>query len=205
METSQDLGLYFNLKILNILENQTFDINSEKNIEINTFLEENDINNSVYFILNKEENNLYLLKNHISLAEEHILISCIKKSSHKYELFKIIPMEIDLSLNILNSIIWKALYYMLNNNEIYYLKENDCINIGCLNYFVKEIHISSKLENDSEKKHSSFFNLSPTYIKKEECPICKESLIKLCQCDEYEHFSFINLLNIGYPISYDIL
>ena len=145
METSQDIGLYFNLKILNILENQTFDINSEKNIEINTFLDEKDLyNNTVYFIINKKENKLNLLKNQASLTKEHILISSIIKKhlSHKFELFVVVPKQINLSLNILNNKIWKALDCE-NNSEIYCLKENDCINIGYLDYFVKEIHISN--------------------------------------------------------------
>ena len=195
MNKKNTYGLYLNLKILNTSQNQTFDINSE-NKEINTFLDQFNEINSGYLVL-KEEKELILLQEQANFSNNNeIIISRIKKNNNnqRFELVLGFPRNrLALTLNtldILNGKLWKALEYG-NNNETYYLKENDLVNIGCLDYIIKEIHIRNGPKDDSTIKNSPIFNISPDYIKTNQCLNCKKSLIKLCKCEEYEHFSFI--------------
>lgn len=97
------------------------------------------------------------------------------------------------NINLINNNIWYVVNSEdkngVNENDDYYLSENDIIKFGKVKYIVKEIHFENKsFNNDNNVK---IFNTN--YICKEhkECEYCKGLMVRLCDCKEFEHFQCI--------------
>ena len=101
------------------------------------------------------------------------------------------------NISILDEFFWKVLNSD-NPNDDYYLRENDILKFGYIKYFVREIHIENKKNEDKQKR---IFNLIPECsdykICNEQCQYkCKEhgnehvncnKEYRLCKCEKYQH------------------
>ena len=90
----------------------------------------------------------------------------------------------------------KKLWFIINselsefdsiNNEDYFLEENDIIKFGFKKYIISKIN-RLNIEN---KPKMDVFNLIPECKGIKKCEGCGKLMVRLCRCEEYNHFDEI--------------
>ena len=199
MEKIVDKILYLNMKLFYSSPSNKM-IHIKNSIEFNTFIEKS----SFVTISNKNEIKAY--KNQADLTDK-ILFS-VKIDKNKIILTKILVNNLELTIDNINRID-DLIFRVINSDDYIHLKEKDIINFGGLTYIVQKININKadnsnnkkKVDNKEDKDYKenennegnrSILKFYPNDIKSKSCDICSKKLVKLCNCETYEHLDFIN-------------
>ena len=201
---NQQYGLY--LKIFVCDNKSLFTSNPKKFVCKYSILETKDN----YLVLKKDHKSFANLEQYILEREENLIFNIKKKEKsfiikHMYD--KNILVSLDkyfLNINNMNFRLWKSIIKyedekIINDknkyNYIFELNENSIIRLGNAKLILREFHISGKNEKRIEKKN----NIFTIKLKNEKNKICVECgqgflgsddpLVKLCNCNEYIHFS----------------
>ena len=201
---NQQYGLY--LKIFVCDNRSLFTSNPKKFVCKYSILEAKDN----YLVLKKDHKSFANLEQYILEREENLIFNIIKKGKsfiikHMYD--KNILVSLDkyfLNINNMNFRLWKSIIKyedekIINDknkcNYIFELNENSIIRLGNAKLILREFHIFGKNEKRIEKKN----NIFTIKLKNEKNKICVECgrgflgsddpLVKLCNCNEYIHFS----------------
>ncbi len=105
------------------------------------------------------------------------------------------------NISILDEFFWKVLNSD-NPNDDYYLRENDILKFGYIKYFVREIHIENKKNEDKQKQIFNLITTCSEYkICNEQCEYkCNEKgnehancnkEYRLCKCEKYQHIDIM--------------
>ena len=152
----EKLGLYLDFKTYTNKERSIYDFSSKETYEINTLIE------NATFIVRRDKNFIRVdmqseIQKHMG---EELLFKVRIKNNDIFMLEnpvpnKNIPLTID-NINNLNNKIWFVLNSnnpkLENENEDYYLCENDVIRMGNIKFMVKEFHIEDIKEKDEKIK-----------------------------------------------------
>lgn len=149
------LGLYLDFKTYTKNEKSLYDFSSDETNEIDTFIEKGT------FIVRKDKSfiRVDMQSNIQKTMGEELLFKVRIKNNNIFMLEnpvpnKNIPLTID-NIDNINNKIWLVLNSnnpkLGNENEDYYLCENDVIRMGNIKFIVKELHIEGKKE-EKEKK-----------------------------------------------------
>ena len=170
-----------------------FDYSSSKNKCFNIF----DRKKQKKFIVRTENNNIKWIKQHAHKSDgEEILFIINYSEAFKIENLTKKNLEPnEKNINLINNDLW----YIINSedskglngneNEDYYLSENDILKFGKVKYIVKEIHIENKNYNNNAK--NKFFNTNNICKEHKYCEFCKDLMVRFCNCKEFEHFNCI--------------
>ena len=170
-----------------------FDYSSSKNKCFNIF----DRKKQKIFIVRTENNNIKWIKQHAHKSDgEEILFIINYSEAFKIENLTKKNLEPnEKNINLINNDLW----YIINSedskglngneNEDYYLSENDILKFGKVKYIVKEIHIENKNYNNNAK--NKFFNTNNICKEHKYCEFCKDLMVRFCNCKEFEHFNCI--------------
>ena len=184
-------GVWMNMKtyLKNIVG--IFDYSSSKNNCCNVLIKKN-------YIVRTENNKIKYYKQHkeISKVEKILFIINYRKDNLKIEkgYFNLNLEQNEEEINSINNYIWYVINSVDNNdineNEDYYLSENNILKFGKVKYIVKEIHIENN-KNININNNKKIFDLNHICKAHKYCEFCKGLMIKFYEYDEFEHFNCI--------------
>ena len=199
-QDKKDLGIFLNLKTRIKSTSEIFDYSSDKNNNLNTF-----INEKTY--LYRSENNIIKgYKDQGSSSKDDQLLFIIRSTnkSNKFyidnSVFNFISLEkLRNTKNYLWYVINSESEKINNPNKNYYLTEGDIIKIGRVKYFVKKIFIKKKEKEKEEERINNYKKnqdernkyIIPECKEYKKCDFCNEILFHLCKCKEYQHINCI--------------
>ena len=98
-------------------------------------------------------------------------------------------------INSINDYIWYVINSVesngINENEDYYLSENDILKFGKVKYIVKEIHIEKQTNNINNNNNAKIFETNHICKEYKDCKFCGDLMVRLCKCKDYEHIKCI--------------
>jgi len=184
-------GVWMNMKIHLKNVDGIFDYSSSKYNSFNVFVMKK------HYISRTENNNLKCYKQQGDVPNEEKTLFSInysKEGMPKIEKLHLSKLEQnEKNINLLNHYIWYVINSVDNNdineNEDYFLSENDILKFGKVKYIVKEIHI----ENNKNPNNNNDKIFETNYICKEHknCEYCGKLMVRLCDCKEFEHIGCI--------------
>ena len=187
-----------------------FDYSSSNNKCFKVFVKKKD--KLKKFIVRTENNNIESLQYQIEINSGKILFIIYYRDYKnefkiEYPLLKTNMEENERNINGINNCLWYVINSVDNidskENEDYYISENDILKFGNVKYIVKEIHIEY---NDKNLKNNNtylftgqpgrttskqIFDLNHICKAHKYCEFCKCLMVRLCECNEFEHFDCI--------------
>ena len=98
-------------------------------------------------------------------------------------------------INSINNNIWYVINSEdsdgINENEDYYLSENDILKFGKVKYIVKEIHLKNSDKSFNNKNKTKIFRTNHICKEHKYCEFCGGLMVRLCDCKEFEHVKCI--------------
>ena len=193
-------GVWMNIKTYLKNIDDIFDYSSTKNKCYNVFVNKKE----KVFIVRTANNKIKYIKqqSEISSNEEKIIFIINYDNENKTFKADMVPLkknmeENEKNINSINNNIWYVINSEdsngLNENEDYYLSENDILKFGKVKYIVKKIHIQNQESMDNNYKNKNIiFNTNHICKAHKNCDFCGGLMIRLCDCKEFEHFNCIN-------------
>ena len=220
----QTEGLYLNIKINRNNKNGIYNYNSKDTKNLNTFIPGRG------FLVKDENNEIKLYEHQKNITQNEIILFFIRirkdkvilekegtiYSNDKWTLKDIFKgkeplLDVnDINIRTLNEYIWIIINSdTIDNddceNDDYCLIENEIIKFGNIKYYVREIHIENK---NNEEKRKPIFKLIPVCKEYKKCneqcnEKCNEKCIEHCNCgkeryllceckNKYQHYDEMN-------------
>ena len=157
------------------------------------------------YIIRTENNKIKYYKQHKEISKVEKILFQINyfEDNPKIEkaIFKSNLEQNEKEINSINDYIWYVINSVesngINENEDYYLSENDILKFGKVKYIVKEIHIKNNNNNNNNNNYNNNNNnvkiFETNHICKEykKCEYCGDLMVRLCKCKDYEHIKCI--------------